>query len=98
MTERINEAEPVEKMSCRPGWFTIRIEFMFWSQAERFLLSLFRTSVARLGVTIDETVGGFTVVSVETSHKEGLRAIYDAYDMCNADFVGPEDVVRRLRK
>ena len=98
MTERINEAEPVEKMSCRPGWFTIRIEFMFWSQADRFLSSLFRTSRARLAVTVDETVGGFTVVSVKTSHREGLSEIYDAYDMCNADFVGPEDVVRRVNQ
>lgn len=96
MTERINTAEPVEKMSCRPGRFSVEIEFMFWSQAERFLLTLFKTSRARLAVTIDETVGGFTVVSVKTSHKEGLGDIYAAYEVCNVDFVSPDDVVRRM--
>lgn len=95
MTERINTAEPVGATSCRPGRFNVEIEFMFWSQAGRFLLALFKTSKARLSVAINETVGGFTVVSVQTSHREGLSDIYDAYDMCSADFVGPNDVVRR---
>ena len=95
MTKRINTCEPVDSPKCRPGRFNVEIEFMFWTQAERFLGELYKTSTARLDVSVKETVGGFTVINIKTTHREGLRDVYDAYDKSYADFVNVGDRVAR---
>jgi len=92
MTE-INEAEPVSDRACRPGQIEVTIKFMYWTQLKRFLDRLEGTSRARLDLRISETVGGFSVITIRTSHDLGLKAILAAYGDC--DFVGPDDVVMR---
>lgn len=94
---KVNEVEPIDgdERVCRPATFEIRLEFMYWTQMRRFLDSLYQRSCARLDVRIEETVGGFSVCTVRSSHLLGLQDVCEAYEDSGGDFVDKYDTVNR---